>query len=194
MSSPSHNDSVDFAKLVDDYYAALYRFAYSLSGQEADAWDLTQQTFNRWAEKGHTLRDPTKVKSWLFTTLYREFLKWNRQNRKVISIEDTNPATSEQSVSAEVVKRTDASSLMALLSEIDEVYRAPLSLFYLEDMTYREIAELLDIPTGTVMSRLSRGKAQLRRLLASDNESIGTERTVSAKTPGETTNGGHEQG
>lgn len=193
MPPPIHNESVDFEKLVDDYYAALYRFAYSLSGQEADAWDLTQQTFSRWAEKGHTLRDPSKVKSWLFTTLYREFLKWNRQNRKVLSIEDTG-TTIEQAIPAEVVTRTDASALMALMSEIDEVYRAPLSLFYLEDMTYREIAELLDIPTGTVMSRLSRGKGQLRRLLASENETIGAERAVSAKPSEGRPNGDNEQG
>ncbi len=168
MTAHTHKQSIDFEKLVDEYYTSLYRFAYSLSGKEADAWDLTQQTFSRWAEKGHTLRDTSKAKSWLFTTLYREYLKWNKRNRKVYSIETTTETAEAETVPPEVVDQADASALMDLLAEIEEVYRVPLSLFYLEDLTYREIAELLDIPTGTVMSRLSRGKEQLRRLLTSD--------------------------
>jgi RNA polymerase sigma-70 factor, ECF subfamily len=168
MSSHTHKQSIDFEKLIDEYYVSLYRFAYSLSGKEADAWDLTQQTFSRWAEKGHTLRDTSKVKSWLFTTLYREYLKWSKRNRKVYSIETTTETTEAETVPPEVVDQADASALMDHLAEIEEIYRVPLSLFYLEDLTYREIAEMLDIPTGTVMSRLSRGKEQLRRRLTSD--------------------------
>ena len=66
---------LDFHDLVSEYYTALYRFAYSLAGNEHDAGDLTQQVFCIWAEKGATLRDSSKVKSWLFTTLYREFIR-----------------------------------------------------------------------------------------------------------------------
>src|SRR5260370_15889803 len=74
--SGTHNDVTepDFEQLVDAHYAALYRFALSLAKNEMDAADLTQQTFYIWAEKGRDLRDPGKAKSWLFTTLYREFL------------------------------------------------------------------------------------------------------------------------
>lgn len=61
----------------------------------------------------------------------------------------------------------DAGVVMAALQEVEEVFRAPLVLFYLEELSYQEIAEALDVPAGTVMSRLSRGKAQLRARLAS---------------------------
>ena len=64
-----------FPQLVETYYAALYRFALSLAKNSSDAGDLTQQTFFVWATKGGSLRDDSKVKSWLFTTLYREFLR-----------------------------------------------------------------------------------------------------------------------
>ena len=56
-----------------DYYRPLYQFAFTLTRDEADACDLTQQTFYIWARKGHQLRDQSKVKTWLFTTLHREF-------------------------------------------------------------------------------------------------------------------------
>src|SRR5207248_8103535 len=75
--------ATDFQQLVDRQYAPLYRFALSLSKSEADAADLTQQTFFLWVSKGHQLRDRSKAKAkaWLFTTLYREFL--GRRRREV---------------------------------------------------------------------------------------------------------------
>src|ERR1700679_1691435 len=74
MPSPT-----DFEEIVDRYYPMLYRFALSLARNEPDACDLTQQTFSVWAKKGHLLRDATKVKSWLFTTLCREFISVRRR-------------------------------------------------------------------------------------------------------------------
>jgi DNA-directed RNA polymerase specialized sigma24 family protein len=68
------DQAMDFERVVDLYYPSLYRFAFSLVRQETDAFDLVQQTFAIWAEKGNQLRDRTKVKSWLFTTMHREFL------------------------------------------------------------------------------------------------------------------------
>ncbi len=68
-------DNADFESLVARFYAPLYQFAFSLTRAEADACDLTQQTFTIWATKGHQLRDASKVKTWLFTMLHREFLE-----------------------------------------------------------------------------------------------------------------------
>lgn len=156
-----------FTQLVDAHYAALYRFALSLAKSPADAGDLVQETFFIWATKGHGLREASKAKSWLFTTLYREFLHGRRRESRAMSIEDLPPGESE--VAAEDVDRAarlDAASVVAALQSVDEVFRAPLTLFYLEDLSYAEIAETLEVPIGTVMSRLSRGKSQLRAALA----------------------------
>jgi RNA polymerase sigma-70 factor (ECF subfamily) len=155
-----------FTQLVDAHYAPLYRFALSLAKRPADAGDLVQQTFFIWATKGHALREVTKAKSWLFTTLYREFLHSRRRDTRMTSLEDLPPGESD--VAAEDVDRAtrlDAASVVAALQAVDEVFRAPLTLFYLEDLSYSEIAETLEVPIGTVMSRLSRGKAQLRAAL-----------------------------
>jgi len=160
-----------FTQLVDAHYAALYRFALSLARREADACDLVQQTFYIWATKGEALREETKAKSWLFTTLYREFLRGRRRDARATSIEDLPPG--EQDIAAEEVDRVakmDAATVVAALQAVDEVFRAPLTLFYLEDMSYLEIADALEVPIGTVMSRLSRGKTQLRLALRREEE------------------------
>ena len=156
-----------FTQLVDAHYAALYRFALSLAKNQADAGDLVQQTFFIWATKGHALRDAGKAKSWLFTTLYREFLRGRRRDARMTSVEDLPPGETDlPAEETDRVRRMDAALVIEALQEVDEAFRAPLTLFYLEELSYVEIAGSLDIPVGTVMSRLSRGKAQLRAALA----------------------------
>lgn len=168
-----------FTQLVDAHYASLYRFALSLARNGADAGDLVQQTFFVWATKGDTLRDAAKAKSWLFTTLYREFLRGRRRDARATSIEDLPPGEKEIAADdVDRVARLDAATVMTALQTVDEAFRAPLTLFYIEDLSYIEIAEALEIPIGTVMSRLSRGKAQLRTALS--NEERGTATKVVA--------------
>lgn len=156
-----------FRQLVDAYYAPLYRFALSLAKSSSDASDLTQQTFFIWARKGGQLRDAAKAKSWLFTTLYREFLRGRRRAEHLTALEDLPPGESDPAApEVDVVAGMDAGLTLEALQEVDEVYRTPLTLFYLQEFSYKEIADTLEVPIGTVMSRLSRGKAQLRGLLA----------------------------
>jgi len=155
-----------FRQLVDAYYVSLYRFALSLAKNPADASDLTQQTFFVWARKGAQLRDPGKVKAWLFTTLYREFLRGRRRAGHLTALEDLPPGEAEPAApEVDVVSGLDAGLAVEALHEVDEVYRTPLTLFYLREFSYKEIADTLEVPIGTVMSRLSRGKAQLREAL-----------------------------
>lgn len=156
----------DFRALVDAHYQNLYRFALSMARNGDDAADLVQQTFLRWAEKGHLLRDQTKVKSWLFTTLYREFLRLYRRGRHTSAMEPELLELETPPIAPDVVERHDSQAALEALQAVDEIYRAPLSLFYLEDLSYQEIADTLELPIGTVMSRLSRGKAQLKKILS----------------------------
>ena len=156
-----------FTQLVDANYESLFRFALSLARNQADACDLTQQTFYIWATKGQMLRDAAKAKSWLFTTLYREFLRGRRRGGRITALEDLPPSEADPPAPAtDALAALDGQTILVALQEIDEVFRAPLTLFYLEELSYQEIAEALEVPIGTVMSRLSRGKAQLRARLA----------------------------
>ena len=157
----------EFTHLVDMHYAPLYRFALSLSRQQSTAEDLTQQTFLQWARKGSTLRDGTKAKTWLFTTLYREWLGIARREKRFVT-EEFNEETAEaegMEVVDEDVTSVDAALIRESLSRLPDAYRAPLVLFYMKEMAYKDIAEVLEVPIGTVMSRLSRGKDMLRKEL-----------------------------
>jgi RNA polymerase sigma-70 factor (ECF subfamily) len=156
-----------FPQLIDAYYPALYRFALSLARNPADASDLTQQTFFLWATKGHTLRDFTKVKTWLFTTLHREFLGMRRREWRQTPLEELPQADKDPpAIESDSINRMDAPRILAAVQELEPIYRSPLMLFYLRELSYQEIAEVLDVPIGTVMSRISRAKVQLRSVLA----------------------------
>jgi len=162
----------DFQQLVDRQYVPLFRFALSLSKSEADAADLTQQTFFLWAAKGDQLRDRSKAKAWLFTTLYHEFLGRRRHEVRFPKVELNDVREEEMSISSNV-NAFDSAIVLQALREVEEPFRAPLTLFYLEQFSYREIADILEVPIGTVMSRLSRGKALLRQRLLSKEETPG---------------------
>jgi RNA polymerase sigma-70 factor (ECF subfamily) len=157
---------LDFEHVVNTYYRTLYRFAFSLTHNEVDASDLTQQTCYLFGKRGHQLRDDAKLKSWLLTTLHREFLGRRRHEMRFQHIDVTAAGYELPHVLPRMVEQMDANTLMESLMNVDEIYRVPLMLFYVEDMSYKEIAEVLDVPTGTIMSRLARGKARLRQLLA----------------------------
>jgi len=169
-------NEVDYEQAVSSFYEPLYGFAYSLSGNENDACELTQETFARLLAKSSQLRDGSKVKSWLFTTLYRVFLGWKSRERRLPHVEISSVEHELPSVAAELVDTMELDTVRMVLLEIDERYRLPLTLYYLEEHSYEEIAELLQIPIGTVMSRLSRAKALMRESLAA--RSMGEQRKI----------------
>lgn len=157
-----------FQQIVDAHYQGLHRFALSMCRRADVAEDLVQQTFLQWARKGHTLRDRTKVKTWLFTTLYREWLGQARREVRHPEVEfEPDLHGVEGPAEDEPEPRVDSATLQEALERLDPGHRAPLVLFYLKELSYREIADTLGVPVGTVMSRLSRAKDRLRSILRS---------------------------
>jgi RNA polymerase sigma factor (sigma-70 family) len=162
----------EFADLVDEYYQALYRFGYSLTKSVDHAADLVQETFCIWAAKNEQLKDRSKAKTWLFTTLHREFLSQRRKTARYSDEPLNEECMAEESGREEDADRQmDGQRAVELLGELDEMYRSPLALFYLQEHSYKEIAEILDLPIGTVMSRLSRGKEMLRKKMVMEPSS-----------------------
>jgi RNA polymerase sigma-70 factor (ECF subfamily) len=151
-------------QLVEEHYAALYRYAYRLSGSEADAQDLTQDTFCQAQLKLHQLREPSRAKAWLFSILRNAYLHRARAQKHehavpldwVGDLPDRLP---------EPLPEVDPEQLQQALGELPETFRTPVILFYFEGFSYKDIAAQMELPMGTVMSRLARAKAHLRARL-----------------------------
>ena len=162
----------EFEELVDAHYQALFRFGMSLTRSVDRASDLVQETFCIWAAKNSQLRDRAKAKTWLFTTLHREFLSQRRRAAKFSDEPlDEEKAEAMPAPEEDAERQMDGHRALELLGALDESYRAPLALFYLQQHSYKEIAAILDIPIGTVMSRLSRGKEMLRQRMSAEPSS-----------------------
>jgi RNA polymerase sigma-70 factor (ECF subfamily) len=174
-------NEADYEQAVSSLYEGLYRFAFSLAGNADDASELTQESFARLLVKGGQLRDRSKVKAWLFTTLYRMYLGWKRRETSLPHYEITSVESELPPVTPELVDKLQNDAVSESLLEVDERYRVPLALYYFENHSYAEIAAMLDIPIGTLMSRLSRGKELMRKSLAA--KSIGVERKIISINP-----------
>jgi RNA polymerase sigma-70 factor, ECF subfamily len=158
-------DHLVIERVVSELYAPVYRFALALAGSECEAADLTQETFLIFCRQHWQVREPDKVKSWLFTTLRRTFLRTVRRRHARAEIELT--ASQEHGAVDPVGPRSvDARVILSALSGLEEDHRSVLELFYMAELSYKEIATTLEVPLGTVMSRLSRAKDQLRAALA----------------------------
>lgn len=156
----------EFEQVVQGHYADVFRFALSLTKREAEACDLTQESFYLLAAKGRQVEDASKLKAWLFTTCYRKFLREERHRVQFPHIDLSLVEEALPDATRDQVHQMDADALMEALRRVDELYRVPVMLFYLQGQAYKEIASVLDVPIGTIMSRLARGKEQLRLLLA----------------------------
>ena len=151
-------------QLVEQHYESLYRYAFRLSGSSADAEDLTQDAFCQAQLKLRQLRDPSRVKAWLFSILRNAYLHRLRDARREKAVPlDWWPTFRNGWLNR--LPEIDSQRLQEVLNELPEEFRTPLILYYFEDFSYRDIAEQMEVPLGTVMSRLARAKAHLRARL-----------------------------
>jgi RNA polymerase sigma-70 factor (ECF subfamily) len=161
-------------ELVQEHHETIYRYTYRLCGNASDAEDLTQQTFLIAHQKFDQLREPDKARGWLCTVARRCFLKSVRRKRPTAasSLEMNLDFLPDEPTEEPI----DRQALQLALDELPDEFRLVLVMFYFEFCTYQEIAEKLELPVGTVMSRLSRAKGHLRRRLApGEIETVGKE-------------------
>jgi len=153
----------EIAKMVIDHHEAVYRYAYRLTGSVHDAEDLTQEVFLIAQRKMGQLRKADGAKSWLFAVARNSFLRERQRQRPASAADfdlDVNvlpDATPDDSV--------DGDRLQAVLNRLPEVFRVAVVMYYFEERSYKEIADELHVPIGTVMSRLARAREHLRAML-----------------------------
>jgi RNA polymerase sigma-70 factor (ECF subfamily) len=156
---------VDLSAVVLAHHAAVYSYACRLCGCPTEAEDLTQQTFLIAQQKLHQLREPERACSWLLAVVRNCFLKSVRKARPMPA-QDVDLVMEHIADATPEVEHIDREELTAALAELPDEFRLVLLMFYFEELSYQAIAEQLDVPIGTIMSRLSRAKGHLRRRLA----------------------------
>ena len=172
---------MDVEQLISEHHQAVYRYAYRLTGSVPDAEDLTQQVFLIAQQKLGQLRETGSARGWLFTILRNSFLKSRARQRPVTE------ATLQLDISRVPAKAPrdediDREQLQCAIDQLPDHFRLVLLMFYFEECSYREIAERLDLPMGTVMSRLARAKAHLRSRLFEPNPEGNTEKQTAEET------------
>lgn len=181
MATPSPT-AADIHRFEDEalvFADALYGTALRMTRNQADAEDLVQETFLRAFRSWDRFEPGTNLKAWLFKIMTNLFISSYRQRRRepvTVSTDDTEEfdlyrnlvdTTGSISRSAEsiVVDRLVDDDVKAALTNLPENFRIPVLLADVEGFSYREIADMLSIPIGTVMSRLHRGRKALQKAL-----------------------------
>ncbi len=172
MSGLSHKD---FEVLALPLLDPLYNFARWLSGDADEARDLVQETFAKALRGFGSFREGTNFRAWMFAILRNTFLtSRSGLERRNTSQEDeegfADVTTSTDNPEVALIRRADTEMVQAAIAKLPPTFREVILLADLEEMRYQEVAEILSIPIGTVMSRLSRARKQVRQLIV---ESIG---------------------
>jgi len=162
---------------AEQWIPRLRRYAIALTGNREAADDLIQDTLERaWRKRG--LWQPgSDLRAWLFTVMHNVHVNGVRSIRPMESLDD-NEQGADRADAMPAAGSADSgvvlSELRAALARLSDEHRQVILLVGLEQMRYAEAASVLDVPIGTVMSRLARGREQLRRLLARDASATST--------------------
>jgi RNA polymerase sigma-70 factor (ECF subfamily) len=163
----------DINSLVLEHYAYVYRYAYRLTGSVADAEDITQQTFLLAQKQLGQLERKENAKAWLSAILRNCFFRLTERKRPVaasnVGVDLDRVAVDDDAYVSDF--SIDPDVLQQAVCGLPPEFRVIVVMFYFEDLLYREIAEKLGLPLGTVMSRLARAKRHLRAALA-ESESV----------------------
>lgn len=168
-------DRAFFEQLAMPLFDQLYNHACWLTGDRADAEDLVQETFAKALKGFAAFAEGTNIRAWMFRILRNTFLTSRSglaaQKTEYLEDEDGNVQESvAHTLTPELIlmRSQNEQALFAALESLAVKYREIILLCEVEEMSYREIAQVLDVPLGTVMSRLSRARASLRSALGAN--------------------------
>ncbi len=170
--------SKDFERLMLPHLDAAWRLAVAMVRDEAAAQDIVQDSYLR-ALKAWWRYVPGNEKAWLLTIVRRRALSWLKGRRRQDVTVDGDMAEADAAQlgrpadqEAALIASQSARQVRAALERLPEAYREVIVLKEFEDMAYKDMARVLEVPVGTVMSRLARGREALRRMLVKDGHGL----------------------
>jgi len=167
----------DICKKIEEEIPRLRRYARALTRDVTAADDLVQDCLTRALSKVHLWQKGTDLRAWLFTILHNQYVNHVRRavrEGSAVGLTDTEPMLTSAPNQG---KRLELRDLERAIAKLPEEQRSVLLLVGLEGMRYEEVAAVLDVPVGTIRSRLSRGREMLRQLMG-----LGPERPLEAPT------------
>jgi RNA polymerase sigma-70 factor (ECF subfamily) len=148
------------------HVSGLRRYALALTGSRYEAEDLVQETLTRALGAASGFRKVGNLRGWLFSIMHNAFISSMRRRRA--SEQELDDSLPELRQPPRQLDRLEVRDVLAALSRLPEAQRAALVLIALEDFSYADAARVLEIPIGTLMSRLARGREALRRAMDED--------------------------
>jgi RNA polymerase sigma-70 factor (ECF subfamily) len=170
---PSVARSADFEQLALPLFASLYNHAHWLTRSQSEAEDLVQETFTKALRAFDSFQPGTNFKAWIFRILRNTFLttRTGIAASRTVFLEDhpyaLDPIASDPTPQDILIRLDNQAALHAALDQLPPPLREILLLSDVEEIKYKDIAVILDVPIGTVMSRISRARQTLRHLLQS---------------------------
>lgn len=173
-------DQTKFTEQAMEYMPSLYSAALRMTRNPSDAEDLVQETYLKAYRGFHSFEENTNLKAWLYRILTNSYInRYRAQQRRVDEtpmdqdddfslyrhLGELDPSRAGKSPEEEILDLFSNSEVVEAVESLSETFRWPVLLADVEGFSYKEIAEILDVPVGTVMSRLHRGRKALQRLL-----------------------------
>jgi len=170
----------EFNELVISYLDEVTAFAHYLTDTDWEADDLVQATYAKAFDRWESLTSPDKCRSWLFRIARNQWIDWLRSRKAGPDLElvddPDDPHRPRKTVSAEHIEQIDEKRVRRALRELSQKYAEVVILCDIWGFSYEEIAEIVDIPLGTVRSRISRGRTSLVEIISGfEHEGRGAE-------------------
>lgn len=158
------NDQELYAVIVDRYQSKLLRYAHSLIKDETKAVDIVQESFIKAFINLNGFDTKKKFSSWIYRITHNEAMNIAKKHQKETTLPDNIDFSSEENIEDDLEQKEIISKVKKCLEEIPLLYSEPMALHFIEDMSHREISDILRIPMGTVATRINRGKILMKHL------------------------------
>lgn len=159
-----------FNRLVEEYQNSIYSMAYQYTGDHGLAEDLAQEVFLKAYKKLKSFRQDAKISTWLYRIAVNTCIDWSRKKKlKIASESALEHLTSDVNVEDHYLQNEKNKQIQEVVSQLPEIYKTVIILYHFEQLSYREISQIIDLPEKTIETRLYRGRKKIKELLMGSN-------------------------